>query len=384
MTIGARLGHTARVSDANDGSAPRILDQVRAAIRRRHLRPSTEESYVSWIKRFIRFHKLRHPKDLGAPEIEAFLSFLAVSLKVSASTQNQALSALLFLYRSVLEMEERPDLDAIVHAKRLQRLPTVMSPVEVMLVLNEMRGKAALVAQLLYGAGLRLLEGLSLRVKDVDFSNHQLMVRNGKGGKDRRALLPERLAPVLARHLIQVRKQHKADLRKGAGWVELPDALDRKFPDAGRAWMWQWVFPATRTYLHPETGERRRHHLHETVVQRAVTQAARAAGLHKRVTCHTFRHSFATHLLEAGHDVRTLQELLGHTSLNTTMIYTHVLKRGPGGVQSPLDRLADPDPPKQSPPPTPAQKPKPPRKVDPPWLVRHNHYADEPDGEPED
>ncbi|MBK6688332.1 MAG: integron integrase [Deltaproteobacteria bacterium] len=360
------------------------MDQVRAALRVRHLSRSTEEAYVSWIKRYIQFHDFRHPKEMGAPEIEAFLSYLAVKRKVSASTQNQALSALLFLYRDVLSMGERPDLDSIVHAKRLQRLPTVLTPREVTLVLNEMRGTSAMVARLLYGAGLRLQEGLSLRVKDIDFTNCQLMVRSGKGGKDRRALLPERMAPILFRHLNLVQKRHEADLRRGAGWVELPDALDRKLPNAGRAWMWQWVFPATRTYLHPETGERRRHHLHETVVQREVTQASRAAGLHKRVTCHTFRHSFATHLLEAGQDVRTLQELLGHTNLNTTMIYTHVLKRGPGGVQSPLDRLSDPDPPKQTPPKAPTQKPKPPRKVDPPWLLRHNHYADEPDSESDD
>ena len=372
------------MDEAINQGAPRILDQVRAALRLRHLSRSTEEAYLSWIKRYIRFHNFRHPKDMGAPEIEAFLSYLAVERKVSASTQNQALSALLFLYRDVLGMGERPDLDAIVHAKRPQRLPTVMTPFEVTLVLNELRGTPAMVARLLYGAGLRLLEGLSLRVKDVDFSNHQLLVRSGKGGKDRRALLPERLVPALARHLNQVRKQHEVDLRRDAGWVELPDALDRKLPNAGRAWLLQWGFPATRTYLHPETGERRRHHLHETVVQREVTQASRAAGLTKRVSCHTLRHSFATHLLEAGHDVRTLQELLCHTSPNTNRIYTHVLKRGPRGIQSPLDRLADPDPPKQSRPKAPVQKPKPPKTVDPPWLLRHNQYADEPDGEPED
>jgi integron integrase len=361
--------------------APRLMALVRRALRVRHLSRRTERAYAGWIRRFLQFHGMRHPSEMGAREIEDFLSYLAVSRKVAASTQNQALSALLFLYREVLDLSDRPDLDRIVHAKRLHRLPVILSPREVGLVLNEMRGVPGLVAQLLYGSGLRLLECLSLRVKDLDFSNHQLLIRTGKGGKDRRAVLPQRLEPVLERHLEKVHQQFARDLRKGAGWVELPSALERKLPNAGQAWTWQWVFPATRTYLHPGTGERRRHHLHETVVQREVGQATRAAGLQKRVTCHTFRHSFATHLLEAGQDVRTLQELLGHTSLNTTMIYTHVLNRGPGAIRSPLDQLAPPDLSSQDPAPEKAEDPK---QVDPPWLLRHNYYTDEPDPESDD
>lgn len=319
--------------------APRLLDKVRRRIRLRNLSPRTEEAYVGWIRRFIQFHNLRHPAEMGALEIETFLSHLATVRQVSASTQNQALAALLFLYREVLDLAERPDLSQVVHAKRPQRLPTVLSPEEMVRVLNQMRGVPSLMARLMYGAGLRLLECARLRVKDLDFAQGQLLLRETKGDRARRALLPRSLIKPLRAQLKRAQALHADDLRRGGGWVQLPRAFGRKAPSAGQDWGWQWVFPATRTYYHPETGQRRRHHLHETVIQRELSIAARAAGVTQRVTCHTLRHSFATHLLEAGYDVRTLQELLGHASLNTTMIYTHVLNRGPGGVKSPLDRL---------------------------------------------
>jgi integron integrase len=256
---------------------------------------------------------------------------------VAASTQNQALSALLFLYREVLR-QELPWLDDIVRP-RLARIPVVLTREEVQAVIAGLDGPPRLLALLLYGAGLRLLEALGLRVKDVDFGRNQITVRSGKGGKDRVTMLPAAVRRDLAKHLEVIRAQHEADIRAGAGWVELPWALARKYPRAGREWIWQWIFPATRPYLHRETGQRRRHHLHETVLQRAVKEAVRSAGIPKRATCHTFRHSFATHLLEAGADIRTVQELLGHRDVTTTMIYTHVLNRGPAGVLSPADRL---------------------------------------------
>jgi integron integrase len=257
---------------------------------------------------------------------------------VAASTQNQALSALLFLYREVLG-EDLPWLDDIVRAKRPARLPVVLSREEVRAVIRRIDGTSRLMALLLYGAGPRLLECARLRVKDVDFGRNQLVLRGGKGDKDRVAPLPSVVAADLARHLEAVKQQHDLDLQRGAGWAELPGALARKYPSAGRDWPWQWVFPATRLYVDRETGQRRRHHLHESVLQRAVKLAVRQAGLPKRATCHTFRHSFATHLLEDGADIRTVQELLGHRDVSTTMIYTHVLNRGPAGVRSPADRM---------------------------------------------
>ena len=319
-------------------AGPRLLDRVKAAIRMRHMSVRTEEAYVGWIRRFIIFHGKRHPDDMAEPEVSRFLSALATERRVAASTQNQALAAVLFLYHDVLGR----DLDwlgDLVHAKRAERIPVVLTRAEAACVLAQMDGVEKLCAGLLYGSGLRLLEGLRLRVKDVDFGGQQLIVHEGKGNKDRVTLLPASLQGPLHAHLNAVRDQHQRDLASGdAGCVELPYALREKYPSAPREWHWQWVFPATKRYVDPSTGEHRRHHLHETVIQRAVRSAAIAAGIPKRVSPHTLRHSFATHLLESGYDIRTIQELLGHKDVATTMIYTHVVNRGPLGVQSPLDR----------------------------------------------
>jgi integron integrase len=300
--------------------------------------PRTEEAYVEWMRRFYEFHGRRDPALLGPEEVTAFLNDLATRGGVAASTQNQALAALLFLYGEVLGID-LPWLDGLVRAKGPKRLPVVLSREEVRGVLSKMEGVPKLMATLLYGSGLRLLECCRLRVKDVDFSRNQIVVRSGKAEKDRATMLPAVIKRPLVPHLEGVRRQHDRDLAAGAGWVELPDALARKLPSAGREWAWQWVFPATRTYLDRGTSQRRRHHLHETVLQDAVRRAALAARIPKRVTCHAFRHSFATHLLEDGADIRTVQELLGHEDVATTMIYTHVLDRGPAGVRSPADRL---------------------------------------------
>jgi integron integrase len=328
-------GHPAGSPDIP--APPRLLDRVRAVLRARHYSPRTEESYVAWIRRYIHFHDLRHPAELGEGELTRFLNALATERKVSASTQNQALAALLFLYQVVLE-REISWLEGVVHAKRPERLPVVLSPGEVASVIAQMSGVERLCAALIYGAGLRLLEALQLRIKDVDFAGQQLMVRDGKGRKDRPTLLPTVLQAELRAHIDAVRDQHASDLRAGAGFVQLPDALRIKYPSAPREWAWQWLFPATRHYVDATTGESRRHHLHETVIQRAVRRAARAAGIPKPVSPHALRHSFATHLLESGSDIRTIQQLLGHKDVSTTMIYTHVLRRGPLGVRSPLDR----------------------------------------------
>lgn len=316
----------------------RLREAVHDAMRLRRLSDRTEEAYVHWMRRYFEFHGARDPAQLGAEHVTAFLSSLAARDHVAASTQNQALAALLFLYRDVYRVD-LPWLDGLVRARRPQRLPVVLSREEVRSVLSEMRGAPRLMATLLYGSGLRLLECCRLRVKDVDFSRREITVRQGKGDKDRRTMLPASIDAPLRAHVAWAREQHGRDLAAGAGWVELPHALGRKYPDAGREWAWQWVFPATRTYVQGESGEVRRHHLHETVVQEAVRNAVLAARLSKRATCHTFRHSFATHLLEDGHDIRTVQELLGHSDVSTTMIYTHVLNRGPAGVRSPADRI---------------------------------------------
>jgi integron integrase len=324
-----------------DARKPKLLERVREAIRTRHYSRRTEKAYLGWIRRFIYFHDKRHPTEMGGEEIARFLSSLAVEAKVSASTQNQALNALLFLYREVLDLNF-PALEGVVRAKVPRRLPVVLTREEVRAVLQQLRGKSRLMATLLYGAGLRLLECARLRDKDIDFKCNQIVVRGGKGDKDRITLLPSAIKPDFARHLAAVQQQHREDLERGAGWVELPGGLSRKYRTAGREWGWQWVFPATRIYIDNPTGQRRRHHLHESVLQRAVKEAARCAGLTKPASCHTFRHSFATHLLEDGYDIRTVQELLGHRDLATTMVYTHVVNRSWGAVRSPADRLLEP------------------------------------------
>jgi integron integrase len=316
----------------------RLMERVRRAIRVRNYARRTEICYARWILEFIRFNGNRHPAQMGRDEVTAYLTHLAVDRKVSPSTQRQALSAILFLYRQVLNVE-LPWLDEVVRAKQKQRLPVVLDRREVRELLAQMTGTPWLVASLLYGTGMRLLEGLRLRVKDVDFSRKLIVVRAGKGGKDRVALLPQSLVEPLRSQLTDARRLHDRDLALGSGRVDLPRALARKYPEAGHSWGWQWVFPARRQYTDKRNGERRRHHYHETAIQREVKAAAERAKIHKRVSPHVLRHSFATHLLESGHDIRTIQELLGHKDVGTTMIYTHVLNRGPSGVLSPLDAM---------------------------------------------
>ncbi|MBE9182969.1 integron integrase [Oculatella sp. LEGE 06141] len=317
-------------------SRPRkLLDQVRDALRVKHYSYSTEKTYVYWIRRFILFHNKRHPSEMGTMEVTSFLTHLAVTEHVASTTQNQALNAIVFLYRVVLQ-QELVGVDA-VRAKKSRYLPTVLTPEEVQRIIAHLYGAYKLVVQLLYGSGLRLSEGLQLRVKDIDFAQHQLLIRDTKGRESRVTMLPNRLIEPLQAHLQSVRGLHQQDLDRGYGSVYLPYALERKYPHADRHWIWQYVFPADRLSQDPRSGVTRRHHLHETGVQRAVRSAVRLAKVEKRVTCHTFRHSFATHLLQNGYDIRTVQELLGHKDVKTTMIYTHVLNRGGRGVRSPLD-----------------------------------------------
>lgn len=316
----------------------KLVTQVRQALRVRHYSPRTEEAYVGWIRRFVRFHGLRHPAELGEEDVGRFLTCLAEEDRVSASTQTQAASALIFLYRKVLG-QELGWIDNVVRAKAPRRLPVVLTRDEVRAVLQRLEGAKWLVVMLLYGSGLRLLECLQLRIKDLDLTRGEILVRRGKGGKDRITVLPAEVKCPLANHLEAVKAQHQRDLARGAGHVDLPHALARKYPGASREWAWQYVFPASRLRTDSATRRRYRHHLHETAVQRAVKQAVRQAGIAKRATCHTFRHSFATHLLENGYDIRTVQELLGHRDVSTTMIYTHVLNRGRLGVRSPADAL---------------------------------------------
>lgn len=337
VTGATRDGRGAGPSSGGTGPPPRLLDQVRIRCRTRHYSIRTERAYVGWARRFILANNLRHPRELGLAEVEAFLSALAVRDDVAASTQNQALSALLFLYKEVLGIE-LPWVGSVTRAKRPKRLPVVLTHVEVRALLALCDGQCGLMASLLYGAGMRLMEAVRLRVKDVDFGRREIVVRNGKGGKDRRVPLPRRLEAGLAAQIERARVLHGRDLAEGFGEVWLPHALSRKYPTAGREFGWQWVFPASRISIDPRSGVRRRHHVEASVLQRAVKSARVAAGIDKPATCHTLRHSFATHLLESGHDIRTVQELLGHKDVATTQVYTHVLGRGAGGVLSPLDR----------------------------------------------
>jgi integron integrase len=317
-----------------------LLADLRRALRLRHYSRRTEQAYVRWVRRFIEFHDRRHPRTLGAPEVTRFLTHLAVRRRVSAATQNQALHALMFYYRHVLG-ERVGWLDGLVRATQRRRLPVVLTQGEVHSVLARLRGTPRLVAWLLYGAGLRLGEALPLRVKDVEFDRRRIVVREAKGGRDRVTTLPAIVVPDLQRHLYGVEQQFRRDLRDPAFGVPLPSALAEKYPQAHRRWVWQWFFPATRTYVDQRTGRRHRHHFHRSAVQRAFHAAVLEAGLSKRATCHSLRHSFATHLLEQGHDIRTVQELLGHRDVRTTMIYTHVLNRPGLGVRSPADFMAE-------------------------------------------
>jgi integron integrase len=367
---------------AGDARGPRLLDEVRRALRLRHRSPRTEEAYLHWIRRFIRFHGRRHPRELGRDEIERFLSSLATEHRVSASTQGQALSALVFLYRHVMHMPFEW-LDHLVRAKKPKRIPVVLARSEVATLLTHLSGRHRLMAALLYGSGMRLLECCQLRIKDIDLERREIRVRDGKGRKDRITVLPEYLVRPIASHLEQLQALHRRDIQRGAGYVALPNSLDRKLSGAAREFPWQWLFPASRAYIDPSTSQQRRHHAHETALQRAVKTAARAAGLRKRATCHSLRHSFATHLLERGHDIRTIQELLGHADVSTTEIYTHVLNRGPFGVQSPLDDTLAPML-------APRLRPQPPRSLTPPqsagfedsavrnhWLLPEQTAADD-------
>jgi integron integrase len=318
--------------------AKMLMDEVRKSFRLHHYSYRTEETYLQWIRRYIIFHEKRHPREMGAEEIQRFLSDLATRGRVSASTQNQALSALLFMYKKVLEID-LPWLDDIVRAKRPIRVPIVLSRSEVAKVLNAMSGKHWLMASLLYGSGLRLIECLRLRVQDVDFEYLQLTIRDGKGSKDRRTMLPEKLVPHIEQHLNHVREILDQDTKKGLPGVSLPHAIDRKYRNAAKEWKWQYAFPSSKyAYIRCNNGQRR-HHAHASALSRAVKIAVTESGIKKRASCHTFRHSFATHLLESGYDIRTVQELLGHTNVNTTMIYTHVIKRGGKAVLSPFDAM---------------------------------------------
>jgi len=318
-----------------DQTCTELVERVRDVIRLKHYSYRTEEAYLDWAKRYILFHDKRHPAEMGAPEIRAFLTYLATQRNVAASTQNQALSAILFLYREVLHQEIEPIL--LSSAKRPERLPTVLARDEVLRVINLLTGAHKLMAQLLYGSGLRLMDCLRLRIQDIDFEYKTITVRDSKGEKDRVTPMPDAVIPDLRRQIERARLLHEEDLEAGFGEVYLPDALEIKYPNAARELIWQYLFPAPRRSLDPRSGKERRHHLDASGLQRAVKAAARKAGIQKRVSCHTFRHSFATHLLQNGYDIRTIQELLGHKDLRTTMVYTHVLQRGGMAVKSPLD-----------------------------------------------
>ncbi|MBI2307896.1 MAG: integron integrase [Rhodocyclales bacterium] len=316
-----------------------LIGRLREAIRYKHYSIRTERAYVEWVRRFVRFHGMRHPREMGAPEVRAFLGYLAGELKVSASTHHQALAALLFLYGGVLGVT-LPWLAELDRPKKPKRMPVVLGHGEVERLLAMLDGTHALMAQLLYGTGMRLMECVRLRVKDVDFERHEILVRDGKGAKDRVTMLPASLVPVLQAHLLRVRQLWERDREAAREGVWMPEALVRKYPSAPREWGWFWVFPARDLSVDPRTGIERRHHTHEQALQRAIKRALADAGIAKPASTHTLRHSFATHLLQSGYDIRTVQELLGHSDVSTTMIYTHVLNRGGRGVVSPMDRLS--------------------------------------------
>jgi len=327
------------VSPKNDGSSQKpkkLLDQVREALRTKHYSHRTEQTYVDWIKRYIIFHKKQHPNNLGVEEIREFIAHLATERKVAASTQNQALSSILFLYRTVLQ-KEIDLLPELTNPSRPKRVPIVLTHAEAVSIINAMHGVPRIMVKILYGSGLRLMECMRLRVRDLDFENHQIIVRGGKGDDDRFTVLPDSVAADLKHILQDVKSIHQKDLRNGYGETALPNALNIKYKNAGKEWGWQYIFPASRLSVDPQTGTLRRHHLDESVLQRAIRSAAKQLKIEKQVTAHTFRHSFATHLLQNGYDIRTIQELLGHKDVKTTMIYTHVLNRGASAVRSPLD-----------------------------------------------
>ena len=320
----------------------RLLDQVREVMRVKHYSIRTERAYIGWIKKFILFHGKRHPREMGEPEVEAFLTWLATEGNVAKSTQNQAFNALIFLYREVLQAPLEGRINAVRPGKK-QRLPVVLSKEETLRLLNAMSGVPQLMAKLLYGTGMRLMECLRLRVKDVDFELSEIRVRDGKGGTDRLVFLPESIKPALKEHLERVRLIHERDLSEGYGEVYLPEALARKYPRAGKEWIWQYVFPSTRLSRDPRSNAVRRHHMDPSTLDRAIKRAAKLAGIDKRISSHTLRHSFATHLLQVGTDIRTIQSLLGHRDISTTMIYTHVLRQMSPKIKSPLDMLTQAD-----------------------------------------
>jgi integron integrase len=317
--------------------AKKLLDQVRDQLRLKHYSYKTEKAYIYWIRKYILHHKKRHPLEMGEKEISEFLSFLATHENVAASTQNQALNAIVYLYKHVLNSQVG-SLKNLVWAKKPKRIPVVLTVKEVHTVLRHLSGIPQLIASLLYGSGLRLSEALRLRIQDLDFTNQQLLIRNSKGNKDRITVLPAKIIPALKNHLEKVKELHQKDIANGFGQVNLPFALDKKYPTAGKSWLWQYVFPASRISNDPRSGRSVRYHLHESVTQKAIARAAKSSGIPKRISSHTFRHSFATHLLESGYDIRTVQQLLGHKHLDTTMIYTHVMRKGALGVKSPLDQ----------------------------------------------
>ncbi len=322
------------------GNSPvKLLDKVRQCIRLKGYSIRTEKSYVSWIKRFILFHGKRHPQDMGKPEIETFLSHLVMKRNVASSTQNQAFNAILFLYNHVLDVDMPEDINAL-RSKKPVRVPTVMTREETLKLITMMHGTHQLMAKLIYGCGLRVMECIRLRVKDIDFAMNQIVVRDGKGKKDRITVLPDGVKPTLKEHLVYVKRLHQDDLARGYGRVYLPNALAKKYPNADRQWGWQYAFPAKTLSKDPRSGMKRRHHLHVSCIQKAIRKAVNLCAVGRPVGCHTLRHSFATHLLAEGYDIRTVQELLGHKDVSTTMIYTHVLNRGGKGVRSPLDFTA--------------------------------------------